>query len=314
PFRLIGHGRRRIDGCGRIGEAVMSSPVRSKDSADDPLMYAPPWVRACDATVRDATRLASPPMAPGIGGFNIEPPPPHTPRFEGDRDIIEFKRRLSLEPELVPPPPSVQRRRRPFPVGWLMLAIGLAATVAYGIALLPASRSGSRPQAGGDVASGSAGRANPAASLFVERRQAYANEPLPLQFALNGTSGQESVIVSGLISGTRLSAGNPLGAANWLLSPSDIGKVLAYPPKDFVGLMNASIDLRSPLNKLLDSRTVRLEWLAQPDRAPDAGPRGQKEAGPPATSEKGDRFAAEEIAMLLRRSHDLLKSGDIAAA
>jgi hypothetical protein len=39
----------------------------------------------------------APPMAPGIGGHNIDLPPPRSRPFEGDVAIKDLKRRLSLD-------------------------------------------------------------------------------------------------------------------------------------------------------------------------------------------------------------------------
>jgi hypothetical protein len=36
---------------------------------------------------------------------------------------------------------------------------------------------------------------------------------------------------------------------------------LVYPPKDFVGLIVAVIDLRSPGDWLMDGQTIRFEWI-----------------------------------------------------
>ena len=45
--------------------------------------------------------------------------------------------------------------------------------------------------------------------------------------------------------GTELSAGTPLGPTRWRVSAHDLGKAIAYSPKDFVGVMDLAIDLRS---------------------------------------------------------------------
>jgi hypothetical protein len=63
---------------------------------------------------------------------------------------------------------------------------------------------------------------------------------------LNDASGSEKVILAGLAIGTRLSAGTPMGLTSWELLAREVVDALVYPPKDFVGLMVAVIDLRSP--------------------------------------------------------------------
>jgi len=65
----------------------------------------------------------------------------------------------------------------------------------------------------------------------------------------------------GLATGTSLSVGTPLGLTAWQMLAADVGNALVYAPKDFVGIMVAAIDLRSPGDWLMDSQIVRLEWI-----------------------------------------------------
>jgi hypothetical protein len=100
----------------------MSAPIQGDDRPDDPLLYAPRRVREAPPShgPRSARDIAertgappmapdaagftnSPPMAPGLGSFNIEPPPARP--FEGDVAIKELRRRLAVDPDLVPEPP-----------------------------------------------------------------------------------------------------------------------------------------------------------------------------------------------------------------
>ena len=50
-----------------------------------------------------------PPMAPGIGGPNIGLPPARLSPFEGDVAVKDLRRRLSMDPDLVPQPPYQER-------------------------------------------------------------------------------------------------------------------------------------------------------------------------------------------------------------
>jgi hypothetical protein len=45
----------------------------------------------------------------------------------------------------------------------------------------------------------------------------------------------------------------------------DVGSAYVYAPPDFVGVMNATIALLSPGNKVIDSRPIRLAWIAKAD-------------------------------------------------
>ena len=54
----------------------------------------------------------------------------------------------------------------------------------------------------------------------------------------------------------------------WQMLARDVGNALVYPPKDFVGAMVAAVDLRSPSDWLIESQTVRLEWISGDQQVP----------------------------------------------
>ena len=97
--------------------------------------------------------------------------------------------------------------------------------------------------------------------LVVKRIWGTVNEPLPLGVSLTDAPGGERIILAGLPIGTSLSTGTPLGLTGWQMFARDVGNAFVYAPKDYVGSMVAAIDLRSPGDWLLDSKTVRLEWI-----------------------------------------------------
>jgi len=113
----------------------MSSPIYHPKDLDPALMYAPPWAR--DPAQPAPSSRAAPP---------VEWPPQrrrlHDGRnFSGDRAVLEVKRQLTLDPDMVPQPPAVENDR---PASRLALVIcgaaGLAALAAWGIVSLPGAR------------------------------------------------------------------------------------------------------------------------------------------------------------------------------
>jgi hypothetical protein len=116
-------------------EAIMSSPIHHPKDLDPALMYAPPWARG------ETQPASSPRSAPPIEW------PPQRRRlddgrtFSGDRAVLEVKRQLALDPDMVPEPPSLEGDRAS---GRMMLRIcgaaGAAALAAWVIVWLPASR------------------------------------------------------------------------------------------------------------------------------------------------------------------------------
>ena len=256
----------------------------------------------------------SPPMAPGVGGFNIELPLPQLRPFEGDVAVQALRHRLALEPDVVPEPPQPQPRASALPwIRRLSLLVVVAAVATYCITLLLMPHESRQPLspsaslAPPETASLPAVAPEPA-RLIVENQRAFANEPLPLGVSLNESSGSETVTLVGLATGTRLTAGMPLGPTGWQVSARDVEKVYAYAPKDFVGVMDAAIDLRSARDRLVDSRMVRLEWMPRKEARLTPRPEPAKPAPIVQTLDPA------EIAMLVKRGEEFLKAGDISTA
>jgi hypothetical protein len=262
------------------------------------------------------TITATPPMAPGIGGPNIDLPPPRLRPFEGDIAMRDLRRRLSLEPDIVPEPPLRKGGEPIAPwIGRFSLVLMVAAVATLGISLL------TLPQAPPQPADGTIAPVTPQAEaplreqsaaaparLVVESQRTFANEPLPLGISLHDATGRETVTLVGLAKGTMLTAGTPLGLTGWQLQAREIGNAFAHAPKDFVGIMDAAIDLRSPRDRIMDSQIVRLEWVQRKEAR--LTPRLDSSKPPPVIQQ----LDPEEIATLVKRGEDFLKTGDVAAA
>jgi hypothetical protein len=112
----------------------MSSPIHQPKDLDPALMYAPPWARdqAQPAPSRPAPPVEWPPQRRRLDDNR---------GFSGDRAVLEVKRQLTLNPEMLPEPPAVENDR---PGGRIALRIcgaaGLAALAAWGIVTLPGTR------------------------------------------------------------------------------------------------------------------------------------------------------------------------------
>jgi hypothetical protein len=129
----------------------------------------------------------------------------------------------------------------------------------------------------------------------------------------------------------------------------DIGSAYVYAPPDFAGVMNATIALLSPSKKVIDSRPIRLEWMAKADspRPPSkreidsetssaaakqdinpgtasakqeinpgaASAAAKQEINPePASAAAVKIVDQQEAAALMERGQDLLRNGDVASA
>jgi TPR repeat protein len=116
-------------------------------------------------------------------------------------------------------------------------------------------------------------------------------------------------LLAGLALGTRLSAGVPVSDASWQIVPRHLDSVYVYAPRDFIGIMNTAVNLLSANQRLIESRAVRLEWIAKSTSSPPT-----KQIVPEAVSAPAVQPARFENAVLMERGRDLLKSGDVASA
>jgi ribosomal protein S6E (S10) len=331
---LASRGRkRRREARGRAtGKGIMSVPIRDEDGSEHHWRGAPhrapplppagePFARAvsappivpgeADAMPSAPGSVHAPPAMPsGVGGPNIELPP-WLRSFEGDIAIMDLRRRLALDPDLVPQPPLP--RRRWSGIAWIgrwLFVLLAAATVGFTITVLTAPRAPRQDGGAGTVVAPEhrprAARPLPAARLVVEGQHGFANEPIPLGVWVDRAAGGEMLTLLGLVSGTRLSAGAPLGSTGWQVSARDLGNALAYAPRDFVGVMQPTADLRSARDRIVDSQLVRLEWLPKTEPQPAPNPEPPVAAAP--------ALDPEEVATLTSRAEDFLRNGDIVSA
>ena len=302
---------------------LMSVPIEREDGIDDPLSQAPAVAPRSPPAVPEPPTFTNappivreiadaPPMAPGIGGLNLDLQPLESPPVEDGVAVEDLGHGLSHAPDLVPEPP-IQTARKPAAArlrGLSLVAI-LAAIVAIGVTLMTFPNEVWK--LAGDISAmvtplleGSPRATTPTrpTRLVVESQKGVANKPLPLGVSLNDATGGETVTLAGLAIGTKLSAGAPLGLTSWQMSARDVGNALAYAPKDFVGTMDAAIDLRSANDWLIDSKIVRLEWIQKSERST---PQLDLSKQPPTIR----TLDSEESAAFIEH---FLKNGDIASA
>ena len=254
----------------------------------------------------------------------IEPPSLRSRPQSGGDNALEGRRR-SLQPDVMSERllriRAEQTKRRIARWSFLLM---IAGTAAYGLTVvtprdwtalfrLAPDKSATHRVASVPAAGNPSVQPATAPGLIVEARRAYANEPLRLGLSLNHASAGEFVLFKGLEVGTRLSAGTPEGPKSWRVSALDIGSLIAYAPKDYVGTMDAVVDLHSANDRRIASHVIRLEWMEKALDDPDAAARPSQEAGlqTPATRLK---LPPDDVGVLLRSGQEMMKIGDIAAA
>ena len=108
------------------------------------------------------------------------------------------------------------------------------------------------------------------------------NDPLPLGIVLNDGAGGETLILSGLVEGTKLSAGTELSPTRWSVPGRDLDKAFIAAPENFSGSMQVTAKLYSSSNLVLETENIRFEWTgSHTESRPDAVKTTKDEPGKP---------------------------------
>ena len=89
-----------------------------------------------------------------------------------------------------------------------------------------------------------------------------SNRPVALGVNIEAASPGSFVVIRGLQSGSRVTAGNSVGEGVWRIPMRELANAAVMPPHDFVGTMNLSVDLRRSDESLVDSDVQRITWTA----------------------------------------------------
>lgn len=96
--------------------------------------------------------------------------------------------------------------------------------------------------------------------LAFHSSRATINQPLPLGIVLNDGAGEETLVLSGFVAGTSLSAGTALSATRWSVPGRDLDKAFISAPENFDGTMQVTVTLYSSRQDILETKDVRFEW------------------------------------------------------
>jgi len=108
------------------------------------------------------------------------------------------------------------------------------------------------------------------------------NDPLPLGIVLTDGAGGETLILSDLVEGTKLSAGTELSPTRWSVPGRDLDKAFIAAPENFSGSMQVTAKLYSSSNLVLETENIRFEWTgSHTESRPDAVKTTKDEPGKP---------------------------------
>jgi hypothetical protein len=280
----------------------MSTPV-NEESAETTSMYAPPWARdaardvqdarasvrsiACEAidqALKDAPAAAAENAVAASEQFRRTLPPAtrlgerrerrREKPFEGDLAIVAMRERNGLEPDAVPPPPTPERRS---PVGLVARfagAAGLAALAAFFMV-------GTAPFSFAVKAEGEAVTPSLWSRLTAKPTRSPATE-VPREVALASISAPVPV-------------------------PAPAPAVASTPAPAQVNAPAPLAERFAAVPPMVEQQVSLPARPAQTAAAPTVSP----PAPAPAPAPSVRLLDPEEIAMLFRRSQDLIAQGDI---
>ena len=286
-------------------EVIMTVPIsrnRSEDidrnRGDDELRrYAPKWLGERTARYSESAPSLSP-----HDDFDLAPHEHGLPRAAG-LDLSR-RRRHTLDPDPAPLPPlgATSEFRIGHIVRVLALVTGAAFVAFVVVAGVPSMEADWIRQFFSARELPPAGKAArlPATSarLLVQDIRGNSDEWSPLAARFEGESSGATVLVSGLLPGTRFSSGQPIGETAWLVGAAELPALRVQAPAGFAGSMDLLLELRTPDNTILDRKVLRAEWSAE---------RG-------AARNQPRQLDPDEIAVLLKRGEAFLTNGDVAAA
>jgi hypothetical protein len=96
--------------------------------------------------------------------------------------------------------------------------------------------------------------------LAFQNLRTAVNKPLALGIVLTNSTGGETLVLSGFVEGTSLSAGTALSTTRWSVPGRDLDKVFISAPENFDGIMQVTVTLYSSRQDILETKEVRFEW------------------------------------------------------
>jgi hypothetical protein len=305
------------------GRCFMSSPPALPINSKEPSSFSTKWIREAIRETRGDS---------GLKGFDtsVEGAPyqfePLINTSEESLAIEDFRPINSHEPTQPSGPLPVVRSHSVVGVLWrLSFAIVVMAGLTFLIVGRPwtiwtsgTNKSGIESSLFWSLFLEQA-RAEPAihggAKLFVnEETPRPMGDAVPLGVSVPNADDYAILVFAGLVKGTILSTGHPLGDHKWWLSAKDLSNAVIWPPPHFVGVMDITVELRPAADRTVEAyRPLRFEWVEA--KVPYSNVTNQGEVlEPKLQSQPIHQLSPEKIAALLKRGKDLLSSGDIAAA
>jgi len=110
----------------------------------------------------------------------------------------------------------------------------------------------------------------PAPTLAVAGAIGEANTALPLAVSASNYPPGTSILLTGLVAGTRLSSGSAAGESRWRIAIDDLPNTQVFPPADFVGPMTVIAELRNGDDQAIVRNPLQLVWRSTAIKSSEA--------------------------------------------
>jgi hypothetical protein len=148
-------------------------------------------------------------------------------------------------------------------------------------------------------------------ALTLTQQQGHSDESLPLGIAATSLVPEASVRLTGFPKGTRIAPGGGSETEGWLMMASDLPVATVTPPRGYSGTMQITAEMRDKTQHMLARGTVQPTWIASP---PAVAPPTQDRTASAPPAKEARQIAPDDLAALIRRGEDVLKTGDASAA
>jgi len=285
----------------------MTNPSNRPVDPEEQPSFTPPWMRK----VAESTKAANSPEI-AVPMPSDDPEGKAVPARKSPDDVLvidDIRLPSSLDPTKMA---DFVGFPQPAPKWPVIVRLMLAIILAVGVAAVVITRTSSvsvvltQNSAGLDVPTNAPELGSsvpvkyPHLSVMQPDRSAETDEAYQLRVSTVALDGEEAtLLVDGLASGSKLSAGRPSGPNSWLLGAADLGHVTILPPRGFAGSMNLMLELRLSNGTIADRKALEVTWSARASTARETPVR---------------RLSPEDIATLMKLGNDALARGEVASA
>lgn len=141
-----------------------------------------------------------------------------------------------------------------------------------------------------------------------------AGGPLPLGVYVRDPDDGAIVVIQGVPAGSKLSSGQMVSPGIWQLQAAEIKGATIHPPQHFSGIMNLTMELRFADGRVLEKRSLDLNWTSPAVSERPAAFSSDDAALPATGASAAYQPNRREIENFVARSEQFMRAGDVVTA